>query len=160
VSGTSQAFDSEVGYRTAIALTLAGATRELQIFDRDLASMDLEARGQIDLLTTFLAAGRNRHLRVVLHDLAPLQTHMPRLLALMRDNAGQVEVRITPEHLHRLTDAWVLADETSGAIRFHADHARGKCIVAMAPEIAPWWQRANDLWDESTPCSPWTVTGL
>ena len=54
---------------------------------------------------------------------------MPRLIALMRDYGTPVEVRATPEHLRHLADRWVLADGRSGTIRFHADHARGKCIA-------------------------------
>jgi hypothetical protein len=160
VTGTSATFDSEAGYRAAIALTLAGARRELRIFDRNLVNMGLEERAQIELLGRFLAAGSDRQVRVVVHDLAPLQARLPRLLALLRDHAHQVEVRVSPEHLHHLADCWLLADGESGAIRFHADHARGKVVTAMPTEIKPWWQRAEDLGGESGVCVPWAVAGL
>jgi hypothetical protein len=160
VTGTSATFDSEAGYRAAIALTLAGAQRELRIFDRDLTQTGLEERAQIDLLSHFLGMGRDRQLRVIVHDLAPLQSRLPRLLALLRDYAQQVEVRVTPEHLRHLADCWVLADGNSGAIRFHTDHARGKVVSAIPTEIKPWWQRAEDLDPESERCVPWAVAGL
>jgi hypothetical protein len=160
VSGTSTPFDSEAGYRAAIALTLAGAQRELRIFDRDLTPMGLEERAQIELLTRFLAAGHDRRLRVIVHDPAPLQSRLPRLLALMRSYAHQVEVRVTPEHLRHLADCWLLADQASGVIRFHADHARGKVVAALPTEVKPWWQRADDLGAESEACVPWAVAGL
>lgn len=160
MTGTSAPFDSEAGYRAALALTLAGAQRELRIFDRDLTAMGLDERAQVALLDRFLAAGRDRQLRVVVHDLAPLQARLPRLLALLRDYAQQVEVRLAPEHLRHLADCWLLADGGSGTIRFHTDHARGKVIVALPVEIKPWWQRADDLAAESEPCIPWAVAGL
>jgi hypothetical protein len=160
VTGTSVPFDSEAGYRAAIALTLAGAQRELRIFDRDLTLMGLEERAQIDVLSRFLAAGRDRQLRVVVHDPAPLQVRLPRLLALLRDYAQQVDVRVTPEHLRHLADGWLLADGSAGTIRFHVDHARGKVVAALPAEIKPWWQRADDLAAESGASAPWAVAGL
>jgi hypothetical protein len=156
----SAPFDSEAGYRAAIARTLAGARRELRVFERDLSHMGFEERAQTDLLNGFLAAGRDRRLHLVVHDLAPLQARMPRLLALLRDYASQVEVRVTPEHLRHLAESWVLADQESGTVRFHADHARGKCVVGLPAEIKPWWQRADDLQAESEACLPWAVAGL
>lgn len=160
MTGTSATFDSEAGYRAAIALTVAGAQRELRIFDRDLTSMGLDERSQIEVLGHFLAAGPTRRLHLVVHDVAPLQSRLPRLLALLRDHAQQVEVRVTPEHLRHLADCWVLADGGSGTIRFHADHARGKVVAAMPTEVRPWWLRAEALDGESEGCLPWAVAGL
>jgi hypothetical protein len=153
-------FDSEAGYRAAIARTLAGARRELRLFERDLSRMGFDERAQVEILGGFLAAGRDRRLHVAVHDPAPLQSRLPRLLALLRDHASQVEVRVTPEHLRHLAESWVLADQESGVVRFHTDHARGKCVVAMSAEIKPWWQRADDLQAESEVCVPWAVAGL
>jgi hypothetical protein len=160
MTGITETFDSEAGYRAAIALTLASALREIRIFDRDLVNMAIEERAQIELLDRFLATGPDRHLWVVLHDAAPLQSRMPRLLTLMREHAHQVEVRMTPEHLRKLADCWVIADMGCATIRFHADQARGKRIMSAPMEIKPWWQRAEDLWAESQACAPWATTGL
>lgn len=153
-------FDSEAGYRAGIALVLAAAQRELRIFDCNLVQMGLEDRSQAERLAAFLSAGSNHRLQVVVHDIVPLQSRLPRLLAVLRDFAHQVEVRVTPEHLHHLAECWVLADETGGTIRFHCDHARGKTVIALPAEIKPWWQKAGDLAAESEPCIPWAVAGL
>ncbi len=160
MSDKIEPFDSEAGYRAAIALTLAGAQREIRIFDRDLRSMGLEERAQVELLDAFLGANRDHRLRVVLHDVGPLQARMPRLLTLMRTYADQVEVMLTPDHLRHLAECWVLADEGSGVIRFHVEHARGKRVAAAPAEIKPWWQRADDLRGESEACIPWAAAGL
>lgn len=160
MNGTGALFDSEAGYRAGIALTLAGAQRELRIFDRDLLAMGLDERAQVERLAAFLAAGSNHRLQIVVHDVAPLQSRQPRLLAVLRDYAHQAEVRVTPEHLRHLAECWVLADEADGTIRFHGDHARGKTVIALPAEIRPWWQKAGDLAAESEPCIPWAVAGL
>jgi hypothetical protein len=160
LTSTSTPFDSEAGYRAAVALTIAGAQREIRIFDRDLENLGLEERAKVELLNGFLAARRDRRLRIIVHDPAPLQSRLPRLLGLLRDYSHQVDVRVTPDHLRNLADCWVLADVESGTIRFHADHARGRCVVATPAEVKPWWQRSDDLLAESESCIPWAVAGL
>jgi hypothetical protein len=153
-------FDSEAGYRAAIDLTLAAARREIRIFDRDLVAMGLEDRAHVTTLDDFLAADRDRRLRIVLHDTVPLEGHLPRLLALMRQRPSEIEVRRTPEHLRHLADSWLLADHAHGTLRFHRDHRRGKHIAESPAEVEPWWWRFDDLWEESEASSPWAVTGL
>jgi hypothetical protein len=157
---TVELFDSEADYRAAIDLTLAGAQREIRIFDRDLRGMGLEERARVARLDDFLSSDRDCHLKVVLHDPDSLEAHLPRLLALMREHAHQIAVRRTPEHLRSLSDCWFLADAHSGTIRFHTDHARGKRVTNIPAEIQPWWRRADDLWEECEPCTPWLTTGL
>jgi hypothetical protein len=156
----TQPFDTEGAYRAAIDVTLASARRELCIFDRDLLRMGLGDRNRIALLTEFLAAGRDQRLRIVLHDFAPLESQLPRLIELMRLRSHLIETRRTPDHLRHLADCWVLADAAHGAIRFHADHARGKLVGNQPQEIEPWWRRFEELWHECEPCSPGTTTGL
>lgn len=157
---STDTFDTEAGFRAAIDLTLAAARREIRIFDRDLGHMGLDDRAHAELLTAFLAAGRNRRLRIVLHDSDWLDRRAARLPSLLRLYGHAIEVRRTPEHLRELTDSWVLADEAHGAIRFHADHPRGKRIVDSPTDMLAWWRRFDDLWEASEPCSPGSVTGL
>jgi hypothetical protein len=155
-----QPFDSELAYRNAIGMTLAVARTEIRIFDRDLVAMGLENPERIKLLTVFLSADRHRRMRIVVHNDDPMQRLAPRLIRLLRVFGHAVEVRRTPEHLRRLTDCWVLADAAHATLRFHSDQPRGKQIWNSEREVTPWWQRADELWAESEPCSPATVTGL
>lgn len=147
-------FDSEAGYRAAIDATLRAARRELRIFDGDLARMDLDDPARNALLASFLGGEPGRRLHIALHDADPLHKRHPRLLKLIRDHGHQIEIRQTPDHLRQLTDRFVLADESHGAIRFHTDHARGKWVVDDNVEIHPLWQRFDDLWEESQACTP------
>jgi hypothetical protein len=160
MSGLIQSFDSEPSYRGAIGATLALAQREIRVFDSDLTAMAFEDAKRIELLTAFLAADRHRSLKLIVHDDGPIQRFAPRLLALLRRFSHAIEVRKTPERLRHLTDRWVLADAAHGTVRFHCDHPRGKQIWNDKTEIGPWWQRAEELWMESEPCSPASVTGL
>jgi hypothetical protein len=150
-------FDSEAGYRAAIDETIRAAVRELRLFDGDLERMALDEAARAALLTDFIAADQNRRLRIILHDPAPLRARHPRLRNLIASHGHQIEIRQTPDHLRHLADRFVLADEAHGAIRFHADHPRGKRIGADTIEIHPYWQRFGDLWEESAVCTPSSV---
>lgn len=150
-------FDSEAGYRAAIDATIQAACRELRIFDGDLERMALDEASRATLLVGFLAGDQNRRLHVVVHDPGPLRARHPRLLNLIRLHGHQIEIRQTPDHLRHLADRFVLADESHGAIRFHADHPRGKRISAETREIHPYWQRFDDLWLECQICTPSTA---
>lgn len=153
-------FDSEAGYRAALDATLAAARREVRVFDQDLQRMALEDPARVDALTRFLAGGRDRRLRLVLHDTTALELHSPRLIALIRRFGHAIEVRRTPDRLRHVADCWLLADESHGAIRFHADHPRGKQIVGDATAVHPWWQRFDELVEASEICSPGAAAGL
>lgn len=155
-----QSFDSETAYREAIAATIALAQRELFIFDQDLLAMGLEQPGSIALLTGFVAADRHRRIRCIVHDPDPMQRFAPRWLDLLRRYGHAIDIRRTPERLRHLSDRWLLADAQHATLRFHADHARGKWISDDSEEVRPWWQRGEELWAESDPCSPADVTGL
>ena len=150
-------FDSEAGYRAAIDATLRTAKRELRIFDGDLERMTLDDPVRSALLLAFLSGAPTRRLHIVLHNLESLQTRHPRLLNLIRSHGPQIEIRRTPDHLRHLADCFVLADETHGAVRFHADHARGKGVSDDDIEIHPLWQRFDDLWETSQVCTPSTA---
>lgn len=160
MSENIQIFESEADFRTAVDHTLATAQHEIRIFDSDLARMGLADSRHVAMISAFLGANRNRRIRIVLHDAEPLEARMPRLVALIRNNVHAIAVRRTPDHLRQLADCWLLADGVHGALRFHADHPRGKRITNSAAEIGPWWQRFDALWEESEPCSPGAVTGL
>jgi hypothetical protein len=153
-------FDSEAGYRQAIDITLSTACQEIRIFDRDLERMGLEEPARAGLLAAFLAGDKDRRIRIVVRNPEPLQRRFPRLLALIRRHSQAVEIRQTPDHLQGLADCEILADKKHGTLRTHADHPRGKRISDDPKEVHPWWQRFDELWDASQPCSPATSIGL
>ena len=155
-----EAFASESGYRDALAAVIALAQREIVCFDQDLLAMGLADIRMVALLNDFAQGSRQRRVRFVVHDAEPMAARAPRLIELLRRYSHAIEVRRTPDHLRHLAERWLLADGGSGAIRFHADHARGKVVADEPAEVQGWWQRAEDLWAESEVCSPASVTGL
>ncbi|CAG0930637.1 MAG: hypothetical protein EFKGCFLK_02205 [Rhodocyclaceae bacterium] len=153
-------FDTRAAYQTAVDLVLSRASKEICIFDPDLKALELDSRSRADAIGAFLAAGRDRNLRIVLHDPDYLTRYSARLSALRKRYSHCFQFRQTPEPLRGIADCFVLADGASGAIRFHADHFRGKLLLDRPLVIHDWQQRFEELWIESTPCTSATQLGL
>ena len=119
-------------------------------------------RRLIDHVDVSIAAGRrtSEYLRIVLHDPDYLTRYSARLSALRKRYSHCFQFRQTPEPLRGIADCFVLADGASGAIRFHADHFRGKLLLDRPLVIHDWQQRFEELWIESTPCTSATQLGL
>lgn len=153
-------FDTRAAYLQAVDKVLSIARKDLCIFDPDIKALDLESRTRAETIAAFLAGGRDRSLRIVLHDLDHLTRYSPRLTGLLRRYGHAFSIRQTPEPLRNLADTFLLADATSGVIRFHADHFRGKLLLDAPREIHDWQQRFEELWGESIPGTSVTVLGL
>lgn len=155
-----QTFDTRAAYLAALDTVIAAARRQLRVFDTDLRQADFDAPRRSEALAAFLAGGRERNLRIVLHDVDHLDRYCPRFGLLLRRFSHAVQVRQTPERLRHLADCFALADDAGAAIRFHADHFRGKLLLDHADAALGWGGRFEDLWLESTPALAPTRLGL
>lgn len=153
-------FDTRAGYLQAIDAVLASARREICVFDPNLQGPELESREHADMLAAFLSGGRDRSLRVVVHDAEHVARYCPRLMSLVRRFSHSFSIRRTPDSLHHLSDCFALADEGNAAIRFHADYFRGKLLLSLPEETQDWRQRFEALWLESLPAVSATQIGL
>jgi len=155
-----QPFDTRAAFLQALDEVLAGARKEVCIFDTDLKKLELDTRTRSEALAAFLAGGQDRKLRVALHDLDHLTRHSPRLMTLLKRYGHCFSVRQTPDSLRTLDDCLFLVDGISAAIRFHADFFRGKKLLEQPVEVHDWQQRFEDLWLQSLPGASATHLGL
>ena len=155
-----QLLTSEAEYRQACDTVLGRAERELLIFDHDLRNLQLDDGTRLQLLSDFLAAGRLRRIRIVLHDPGPLHQQAPRLMHLIARFSHLIYVRQSPDNLRHLADTHLLADDTHGVRRFHIEQPRSALVVEDPAYIHPWWQRFEELWELSHPCLQINTTGL
>lgn len=151
-------FDTRSDYAHAIDTLLLTCRRQLCVFDPDLRDAGFENKARADTLVRFLAEGGE--IRMVLHDPDHLQRYCPRLLVLLARYGHRYSVRQTPADLRLLTDCFVLGDEGSAVIRFHADHFRGKLLLGNADETQGWWQRFEQLWESCPQTVASTRLGL
>lgn len=153
-------FDTRTGYLAAIDELLSVATKEICIFDRDLRGLEFETRSRAEALGRFLGGGRDRRIRIILHDLDYLLRYSPRMMELLKLHGHRCDVRQTPDSLHHLADSFLLNDNINGVVRFHADYFRGKKLLHNPSEVSDWQRRFEDLWLESLPGATATQLGL
>jgi len=151
---------SETAYRQACDAVLRRAESEILIFDRDLVALRLEEKARIEALTKFLRMDGLRRIRIVLHDPEPVERNAPRLMQLVARFSRVIDIRQSPENLRHLADTHLLADESHGVRRFHADQPRSALIVDDPAYLHPWRQRFEELWELSHPCLRINPTGL
>lgn len=152
--------DSEAGFRQAIDTVIAAASGEIRIFDRDLTRVAIDRKNVADSLESFLAADRQRRLRIVVHDSEPCERYQPRVQALLRRFGQSIEIRQSPDELRNLQECYLLADNQQAALRFNLNQPRGKIVLDDPETVRPWWDRFDDLWLLSTPCLSPTRLGL
>lgn len=153
-------FDTRADYRLAIDTVLESAAREICVFDPDLKGLEFDNHGRAESLAAFLSASRDRSLRIVLHNTDFVTRDCPRLISLLKRFSDTLSIRQTPDNLRNLADCFVLADNACVAVRFHADHYRGKLLLFLPDEVQAWRQRFEDLWEESAPAVSATCLGL
>lgn len=146
-------------YDVAIGQVLSVATRSLAIFDSDLSALKLEVPERHEVLAAFLRRPGAR-LRIAVQCPQPVLQHSPRLISLLRLYAHGFALLATPPHLSSLSDSLFLADDESGVIRFHRDHARSKTIIADPEACLPYCKRFEDIWNEGGTLLSGTTLGL
>ena len=62
-------FDTRAAFQRAVDTVLPLAKKEICVFDADLRNLEFDARVRADMISAFLAGGRDRSVRMVLHEL-------------------------------------------------------------------------------------------
>jgi hypothetical protein len=153
-------FDSEAGFGKAIDIVILAARDDICVFDRDLSRLPLDNPQRSEALREFLRARPGHRLRIALHDTLRLQNRSPRLQALLRNFGHAIEVRRVPEELRHVAECYLLAGDAYGAVRFHADHPRGKLVCGDPAELRPYIERFRQIWEAAIPCTLGSPLGL
>lgn len=156
---TERLINSWNDYTEAVSALLPVAHRSIDIFDHDLASLELGTRASTETLSSFLQLP-GATLRIALQSLAPVLHYSPRLIDLARLFPHRFQLVEVPPHLASLGDSLFLVDGESGVIRFQHDQARSKEILGDETACRPYCMRFQEIWNAGgTPC-PLHALGL
>ena len=155
-------FDTRAGFGEQLQGALERAQSEIWMADRDFGEWPIGRVEFASALQSFLKKSAANHLRLLTLDADHLAHNAPRLLAVLRTHAHNVECRIVPSHAApRFGEAcsMLIADRTLLVRRFHRDHPRG--ATELDPAAArPWLDQFETLWEESSPALTSTTLGL
>ena len=146
--------------RAAIDEVIAAAQKTLSIFDYTLANRGYGDIGRIEKIRHFLLAGRAHRLRIALHEPEHLERHEPRLIALLRQLPGSIEIHRTIGQARNASDPFVVADDHSVWHLQHQDQARAIVALHSPADASPLRDRFEEIWELSEPAVGASTLGL
>jgi hypothetical protein len=131
-------------YGPALDRLLALAASEILVFDRDLRDGGWNAPARVDLLRAFLLGHHSSRMQIIVHETTHIESHLPRLVLLLRDYSHKFSILRTIEDGRNAWDALVIVDGRHVVHRFHQDSPRGE-LALNAPLKA---QQLRDRYDD------------
>lgn len=147
-------------YLSAADQLLAGARREIRVFDPALEELRLEHSSRIEMLNTFLLSSPANRLYIALHDVEHVKRHCPRLMRLLTTFSASMFIHRTQDDAARVQDCFILADNTSFVRRPVAAQPRGVFVTDDSNEASVMRRRFDEIWISSAQAVSATVSGL
>ena len=142
-------FETPSEFRDAFDALLAGAPRQLCVYDHDLALYELEHAPRHAALRAFCVAGGGRSLEILLDDIGQVARDHPRLMQLVRDFGHVLVVRQADAGMPRPDQAFVVGDRRGVLLRADKAAVHGTAhaddparAAALLQEFEGMWQRA------------------
>ena len=138
--------------REAIVDVLDQAKREIRIFDADAKT--LKDRGlneplRIEGLRRCLLESRDHKLRIALHDTRGIEGDLPRLMDLLTQFSGQIQIHRTLGRAAEARDSMIIADDAHFWRKLHVDHPRSVVTIHDAVDTRAFLERFEEIWDQS-----------
>lgn len=147
----------------AIDDVVAATTIELCVFDvhvRGLVERGFASPARYEALRTLLLGNRNHRLRLALHDIQGFESALPRLLQLLTQFSGQIQVHRTIGLAREAADPLVIGDDCHFWHKLHIDHPRSVITLHGAADTRPLRERFEEIWDASELALSGTTLGL
>ena len=138
--------------REAIADVLDQAKREIRIFDADAKILNDRGLNQplrIEGLKRLLLESRDHKLRIALHDTRGIEGELPRLMDLLTQFSGQIQIHRTLGRAAEARDSMIFADDAHFWRKLHIDHPRSVVTLHDAVDTRPFLERFEEIWDQS-----------
>jgi hypothetical protein len=144
--------DTNAAAALAISDVVAGAKREIRIFDTSATSLRERGFGspeRIGEIRQLLLANRQHRLRIVLHETRGMECELPRLINLLATLAPQIQIHRSTTAARDLHDVLLIADDVHCWRKPHCGHPRS--IVTLNDPLAtqPFLERFDEIWQHS-----------
>lgn len=156
----NQIITGERNYEEAIRQVMAGAERELLIFDQDFSRGGFSSLKCFEQIRDFLWKDRQNRLTIILHDATYFITQCPRIYELLSSYSHAMTVYQTNEHAKVAKDTFIIADQKHYLRRFHVDQARFKFAFDDVASANILNMRFDELLQETSHTITITALGL
>jgi hypothetical protein len=147
-------------FRAAFDALLAGAHRQLRLYDHDLSLLDLDHAPRHATLRALCVAGGGRRIELLLDDINCVARDHPRLMQLVRDFGHVLEIRLADPDAPRPEQAFALADRNGVLLRTDKAAARGTLDLDDARDAVLLNQEFEGMWQRSPASVSATTLGL
>ena len=144
--------ESAVDARAALGEVITAATRDLCVFDvKPTTLRDREFGGldHVELIRAMLLAGRQHRVRIALHETTGIEGELPRVVALLRQFAGQLQIHRTVGIARDAQDVMVIADDHTIWRKPVATHTRSVFEGDDSIAVLPYLERFEEIWQSS-----------
>jgi hypothetical protein len=151
---------SRAEYLAALDQLLALGRRHLSVFDPDLAMLEIDRMVRIAALRAFLSADPHNTVQIAVHDATFLRKLCPRLLSVLAEFPGPLEIRQTEDEAARAQDCFILADSLHFVRRPVAAQHHGIYALSEAQQGRSLRERFDEIWNFSVPTVAASTLGL
>lgn len=135
-------------YQTAIDRLLAIATKQICIYDEDLATLKLDSPPRLAHIRRLVSSARSDALSIAVRNGSPLRNQHPLLQNLLTTYGHVASAQETPPQLAHLRDSMIIVDDKHGLIRFERDMPRSKLLIDENDELRPYLAKFREIWAE------------
>jgi hypothetical protein len=146
--------------RAAFDTLLAGAHRQLRIYDHDLELLEIDHPPRLAALRALCVAGGGRRIDVLLDDISRVTREHPRLMLLLRDFGHVLEIRQADPDAPRPDEAFVLGDRRGVLLRADKAAVHGTLHEDDAARATELNHRFEEMWQRAPAQVSATTLGL
>lgn len=155
--------ESSTEANDAIEAVVATARRELRIFDASPRTLRMRGFGspaRVEVLRKLLLTNRTHQVRIALHDTRGIETELPRLVNLLANFSGQLQIHRTVDEAAEVHDVLIIADDSDYWRKPHIDHPRSIVTLHSQADTKPFLDRFEEIWEKSEPAVSGSTAGL
>jgi hypothetical protein len=138
--------------REAINEVLSLARREIRVFDvsaKMLKEREFGTPERIETIRQLLMSSRDHRLRIALHDTTAIESEVPRLISLLAQFSGQIQIHRTVGQATEVRDPMVIADDAHFWRKLHIDHPRSVVTLHSPHDAHAFVERFEEIWELS-----------
>ena len=99
-------------------------------------------------------------MRIVLHDTRGIENELPRLINLLTQFSGQIQVHRTIQQAAEARDPMVIADDAHFWRKPHIEHPRSVLTQNSPADTRPFIERYEQIWEKSELAVSGSTLGL
>jgi hypothetical protein len=153
-------FETPSEFRTAFDALLAGAPRQLRVYDHDLGLFEIDDAPRHAALRALCVAGGGRRIELLLDDISRVARSHPRLMQLVRDFGHVLEIRQADPDAPRPEEAFALADRHGVLLRADKAAVHGTLHLDDTRDAVLLHQQFEGMWQRSPAGVSATTLGL